>query len=372
MQERIQRLIDRLVAEGKERGLQVAAYVDGKLVVNASAGVADASTGRLVDERTLFPVFSVTKGVAATIIHRLVERGLLAYDETIATYWPEFAARGKESITLQQALNHSAGLPQMPRPLTFTELNDWDAMCARIADLTPLWTPGTRIEYHAITYGWLVGEVARRVDGRPFGQLLAEEIARPLGVEDAMFVGIPDDVESRIAILEEPGAVPMPDDGSPQSIPAWMWPLHTWMNRPDARRACIPASNGIMSALALACHYAALLPGGVDAIDGIDGVELLPASRVRLATVPQKPEHPENDDYPRNRALGYSVGLDESRPGLVRTFGHGGYGGCNAFAEPDRRLAIAINKNLLNQHDSASEIVQEIRNALDGVAEGAG
>ncbi|MES2463027.1 MAG: serine hydrolase domain-containing protein, partial [Armatimonadota bacterium] len=364
LQDRIQRLIDRLVAEGKERGLQVAAYVDGRLAVNAWAGIADASSGRPVDERTLFPVFSATKGVAATVIHGLVERGLLAYDEPIATVWPEFASHGKERITLRQALNHSAGLPQMPRPLTYEELHDWDTMCARIANLAPLWPPGTRIEYHAITYGWLVGEAAQRVTGRSFGQLVTDEIARPLGVTEEMFVGIPDDVETRVATLEEPGAVTPPDDGLPQSIPVWMGTLHDWMNRADARRACLPASNGIMSALALARHYAALLPGG------IDGIELLPPDRVRLATAPQKPDQPENDEYPRNRALGYGVSLDESRPDRVKTFGHGGYGGCNAFAEPDRRFAVAINKNLLNQHDSASEIVQEIRNALDGIPEG--
>ena len=297
MQNQIQTLLNRLVSEGRERGLQVAAYVDGRLVVNAWAGVADARSGRLVDEKTLFPVYSTTKGIAATLIHQIVERGLISYETPIATVWPEFGANGKEQVTLRQVLNHSSGVPQMPAGIGFTELCDWNVMCEKIAALKPLWPPGTRMEYHAMTYGWIVGEVARRVDGRPFTQLLEEEICRPLGV-DTMFVGIPDEVEDRVAILEEYGIDPQPpEDGRPQSVPASLGPLHAWMNRPDVRRACIPASNGIMNAHAIARHYAALLPGGVD------GIQLLPPDRVKLATALQKPDHPQGEDYPKDWGL---------------------------------------------------------------------
>ncbi|MEI8341921.1 MAG: serine hydrolase domain-containing protein [Verrucomicrobiota bacterium] len=359
MQQPIQTLLNRLVSEGKERGLQVAAYVDGVLVVNAWAGVADFHTGLPVDESTLFPVFSTTKGMVATVIHLLAERGLLSYDTPVSKIWPKFGVNGKEQITVRQVLNHSSGIPQMPAGIGFEELCDWDLMCAKIAGQAPIWPPGTRMEYHAMTYGWILGEVARRTDGRTFARLLEDEICRPLGIQ-TMFAGIPDAVESRVAVLEEYElGTPPPDDGKPQSVPASLGPLHAWMNRPDVRRACVPASNGIMNALAIARHYAALLPGGVD------GVELLPPARVRLATEMQKPDHPQGDDYPKNWGLGYAIGGNDSLYGDVSAFGHAGYGGSNGFADPQSGLAVGITKNLYHKEDTAGMILKELRRAFE-------
>ncbi len=355
----IQNLLDQLIAEGKERGLQVAAYVRGELVVNAWAGVADGESKRPVEADTLFPIFSVTKGIATTIIHRLVERGRLSYDEPIAAVWPEFGAHGKDRITLREGLNHSAGLPHMPRGIGFGELCDWESMCAAIADLTPSWPPGSRIEYHAMTWGWIVGETARRADGRSFSQLLDDEIRQPLGLE-AMYVGIPDAVASRVAILDERGMdPPAPDDDVPRSVPGWIGPLHGLMNRADARRACIPASNGIMSALAMARHYAALLPGGVD------GVELLPASRVGIATEMQKPARATDDNQPKCWGLGYQIGCAGSIFGeSAVAFGHGGYGGSIGFADTSLGLAMGLTKNFFHKEDTPRLIVDTLRGAL--------
>ena len=140
--ERVQAVLDELVDSGAERGLQVAIYVGGELVVDAWAGVADPATGRLVDGDTLFTVFSTTKGIVATLIHILVERGLLEYDAPIARYWPEFGANGKEGITVRHALTHTAGIPQMPDGVEIADLCDWSSMCRRVADLGPLWPAG--------------------------------------------------------------------------------------------------------------------------------------------------------------------------------------------------------------------------------------
>ena len=346
IQTRVQAILDRAVSEGKERGVQFAAYLNGKPAVDAWSGIANAADGSKVDGSTLFPVFSTTKGIAATVVHLLVERGLVSYDTPIADVWPEFGVHGKHLITLRQALNHSAGVPQMPRGIGFAEMCDWDTISTAIARLTPLWEPGTRIEYHAMTYGWIVGEVARRVDGRPFAQLLEEELKRPLGDED-LYVGISDAVEERVAILEHPGCpIPDPDTTIPESVPSWMGPLYGIMNRPDVRRACIPASGGIASARSIARHYAALLPGG------IDGVSLLPLERIRVATQPQAPEKP-GGDYEKNRALGYLLGPEESFFGS-RTigFGHGGFGGSLAFAYPEARLTIGFTRNLFANPDA--------------------
>jgi CubicO group peptidase (beta-lactamase class C family) len=358
VQHRIERLLQRLVAEGRERGVQVAAYRDGKLLVQAWAGIADATTGARVGPGTLFPVFSVTKGLTATLVHLLVERGLLSYETPVAEIWPEFGRQGKEGITVRQVLNHSAGVPQMPAGVGYAEVCDWDRICGAIAQLSPQWTPGTRIEYHAMTYGWILGEVLRRVDGRAFPELLRDEICRPLGIT-TLFAGLPASLEPIVARLEEPDAVVPPDDGQPSSVPQAILPLADWMNRRDAREACIPASNGIMNALALARHYAALLPGGVE------GIELLPPARVRLATEPQHPAQPASGDYPTGWGLGYQIGEPGSLMGeTAAAFGHGGYGGSSGFADVSRGLAVGLTRNLFQENDGSREILAELRRSL--------
>lgn len=358
VQRKIQDLLNEMTESGVERGVQVAVYHHGDLIVDAWSGVADCRSGRAVDGDSLFPIFSVSKGMAATVVHQIVERGLLSYDRPIADVWPEFAANGKEKITLRQALNHSSGIPHVPQRVDFADLADWNKICAAVADLTPVFPAGSRAEYHAITFGWIVGEVACRVDGRSFPQLLKEGIADPLGL-DGVYIGIPEGVESRVAFLEDahPSAPPA-DPLSPSSVPGWIGPLHAFMNRPDMQRACIPASSGIMSARAMAKHYAALLPGGVD------GVELLPPARVREATAPQGLLNPEGN--PSTWGLGYHWYDEYSVPGHEeKALGHGGFGGSLAFGDPGRRLAVGITKNRLNSGDTAARIFQTLIDALE-------
>jgi len=356
IQFRIQNLLERLVQAGTQRGLQAAVYLDGELVVNAWAGTADPDAGKPVEETTLFPVFSVTKGMEATLAHQMVEQGRVSYDLRLAEVWPEFAAHGKENITLRHALNHTAGLPYLPRETSFADLTDWHRMCRIMAEQTPSSAPGSVGEYHAMTYGWLVGEVLRRVDGRDFVKLLHDNIATPLGVEVEMYSGLPADKEARVAILEEPiTQAADPAETQPVTVPPAFRPLHAFMNRSDMRRACIPASNGIMSARALARHYAALLPGGVD------GVELLPPSRIRLATEDQHTKNAEGEEF--TWALGYQrragrTGVSEA------TFGHDGYGGSSGFADPARGLAVGVTRNLFNAESVAGLVLAELNAAL--------
>lgn len=265
----IQPLLDDLIANGDERGLQVAAYLDGRLVLDCWAGVTDIRSGQPVDGETLFPVFSVTKGVAATALHLLAERGQLDYDDPVVKHWPQFGLHGKEHITIRHCLSHTAGLYRMPDALNHELLGDWEFMVAALANAVPEHPPGERQVYHAMSYGWLIGELVRRIDGRDFVQFMNEELNAPLGIE-SLYCSIPDQVENRVAWLEEDTSSQPDNLAGNGSVPSWVNPLHAWMNREDARRACIPASSGIMSARAIARHYASLLPGGVD------GVELLP------------------------------------------------------------------------------------------------
>jgi CubicO group peptidase (beta-lactamase class C family) len=205
LNDRVQQLLSELVESGAEVGLQVAVFLDGELAADAWAGVADEATGRLVDGDTLFTSWSTTKGFVATCIHLLAERGQLEYEAPVAAYWPEFAAQGKGGITVRHVLTHSAGVPHMPEGVTPEMMTDWEAMCAAIAAHAPLWAPGTQVGYHAWTFGWLLGEIIRRVDGRPIAQFAREELCRPLGIED-FYLGIPDSVEGRVAPLRQEAA----------------------------------------------------------------------------------------------------------------------------------------------------------------------
>lgn len=343
VQGRVQALLDDLVGRDVERGLQVAAYRDGRMIVDAWAGVADPATGRAVDGETLFTVFSSTKGVTSTVIHLLAERGALDYDDPIVTYWPEFGAHGKEGITIRQALTHTAGIPQ--RGASGAAEYDWEGMCRDIADLTPLWEPGTQMGYHAGTFGWILGEVARRADGRPINRIVADDICAPLDIT-SLFFGIPDDAEPRVATLENDASITNAPAAPPDTLLAQAMPNSVTyaerFNRPDVRRAVHPAGGGIMNARALARHYASLIG------DGVDGIRLLPPERVRIATALQIEGKDATLQRFVRRALGYMLGTPGSTMSeRVTAFGHAGYGGSIGFADPEYGLAFALTKNRL-------------------------
>ena len=328
VQAAVQGVLDDAISSGVERGLQVAAYFDGELVADAWAGVADPDTGRAVDGDTLFTIFSCGKGVTATAIHALAERGLFDYDDAIASYWPEFAANGKGGITIRHALTHTAGIPQMPPHAAMT---DWEAMCRGIAALTPQWKPGTQSGYHALTFGWILGELARRVDGRPIERIVAEDICAPLGIA-SLFFGIPDAVEPRVAPLEnDPATTEAAAARTPEIF-----------NRPEVRRAVIPAGGGIGNARSLARHYAALVGAGVE------GVRLLSPERVSIATALQVEGRDTILGVPTRKGLGYFLGRPTSPMGeRAAVFGHSGHGGSIGFADPDDGFAFALMKNRL-------------------------
>lgn len=360
VQSHIQHLLERACAAGRERGIQMAAYHHGHLIVNAWAGIADARTGLPVESDTLFPVFSVTKGITATVLHQLVERGKLDYATPVAAVWPEFGARGKERITVEDVLRHQAGLPKLPAAVDFDTAKDWDRICGIIAGLELQWEPGTRHEYHGLTYGWILGEVARRVAGKSFDQLVHDEICAPLELR-TLFVGLPAGSDAKVAWLENPAAAEPVDDGTPQVVPVALQPLHAWMNRPEAHRTCAPAASGLMTAEAIARHYAALLPGG------LNGIELLPSNRVAIATTrrPLAREHADADLMP-NGAMGYSVGGPGGSMGESPTrFGHGGHGGATGFADRANGLAVGLAHNLLHPDDAVPEILAELQRILE-------
>jgi CubicO group peptidase (beta-lactamase class C family) len=337
----VQRVLDRAVLEGREGAVQVAVYLEGDLIVDAWA----APAARPVDGDTLFPLFSTGKGIAATAVHRLVERGVLSWDDPIARHWPEFAAHGKGEITLRHALNHTAGLPMMPEAGDMIRPADWDAMCSFLASAAPLHPPGAQRHYHAVTYSWLVGETARRADGRDFGRIVEEEVCRPLGIS-TLFFGVPAAMLPFCAGAEKalPPAAPLPATAAPPApdlvsqpaIPSWICPLEDWINREDIRRACIPASNGFGNARAVARHYAALTSKGAGGVRLLSDATITEATRWDAVAAVAAPGT-------GRWGLGYALLGPASEPGSE--FGHGGYGGSIGFADLQRSMAVGIVKS---------------------------
>lgn len=355
IQKALQKTANEIITAGKDRGFQFAAYHEGRLVANISAGVADPATSRMVDGETLFLTFSVTKGIAATVAHRLIEQGAISYDTRIASIWPEFGSHGKDDITFQQALEHGTGLPHMPR-VTVETLCDWEAMCSAIADMPPLWEPGSRVQYHAISWGWIVGEPLRRITGRMMYDLIRELISEPLRCDD-IYVGRPAALQARVALLEgeEDPTEALPND-RPEGIPYWMRPLADTMNRPDIQEACLPAVNGQMTALALARHYAALQP------EGVDGVRLLMPETIQRAI------QPPLRDPDRKRMTGYSrIEPHPEGEKAVRKFGHGGHGGSGGFVDLDRNTAVGFTRNRLSAEPTLETLTARLYSML-GIA----
>jgi len=364
--------VRRAIASGDETGLQVVAYLHGRKVLDICEGLAHPASGRPVAPDTLFNVYSVTKAVTATALHIQAERGLVDYDAPIARYWPEFAARGKAAATVRHALTHRVGIPQMPEPVTPEMMCNWEAMVRAIAELEPLARPGEKTLYQSMTFGWIVGEIVRRTDpkGRDFRQFVLDEIAAPLGLSD-LWLGIPDGAEPRVAIMSDRNA----DDPPPplatlyaRSMPPQVALIPPVFERPDVRRACIPGVGGIFTARDEARFWAMLAGGGE-----LDGVRLLSEARVRAFSNLR-----DNGDEPDPVMFGVpipiSVGgywLGGHRVTSDRAIWHPGAGGSIGWADPDRRLAVAICHNRMFNARSPDEdpilpITRAIVAAVDG------
>jgi len=281
------------VLRGGEVGLQVAAHLRGEPLIDTWGGVMDADSGRPVDGDTLFTIFSVTKAVTVLAAHLQLERGLLEWDAPVARYWPEYGTNGKEKITVGDVILHRAGVPQMPEDVTPERLCDWDWMIGRLQAMTPIVEPGTVNTYHSYTFGWLVGELVRRSDPahRPFGTFIQEELCAPLGI-DSLFLGIPDDVEDRVATLVYPvRPTPPPEgDGRWLAAPKAVNFVPEIYNRPDVRRATLGASGAIANARSVAKIFALIAGRGA-----VGDTRLLSEDRV-LRFLEPRPDY-ESPDY---------------------------------------------------------------------------
>jgi CubicO group peptidase (beta-lactamase class C family) len=327
--------------EGLELGARFALVEAGEVVLDLWAGHADRKRARVFDAQTLTPIFSTTKALAALLVARLVDAGRLDYARPVAEVWPEFAQAGKQDITIEQALSHQAGLCGFIEPMDPADWFDWDGICTRLAAMTPLWPPGTASGYHPITFGYLAGEIFRRVDGRTMGRALREDLGEPFGLD--LWIGLPDAEAGRVAELQRPSALPNFGERNAATTAAFLtpWASPRGHHPDDWRRAEIPSANGHATALALARLMGALADGG-----WLDGDMLLSPALIAEATR----ERIRGQDLVLPYVMSWGAGLMRNEtvtpwgPGLA-TFGHSGWGGSCAFADPDRRIGGAYVMN---------------------------
>jgi CubicO group peptidase (beta-lactamase class C family) len=337
-------------ADNGDVGAAVAVTHRGEMVVDLWAGEVDGARPGAWQRDTIVNVFSTTKGMTALCAHVLMDRGQLDVDAPVARYWPEFAQAGKGNIPVRWLLSHRAGLSAIPEPLPLDALFDWDRMCEVLARTEPWWEPGTASGYHSITFGFLVGEVIRRITGRSVGTFFRQEIAEPLGAD--FFIGLPAEEHHRVADLI------VPPGGARPGIPTGAHPSVQRMHNPSIgddvvnstrwRRAEIPAANGHGTARSLARVYGALANGGQ-----IDGVRIVSAASIERMREPQ----PEGVDLFIGHALGgiafrWNLGFMPNLMGIVygpnpRAFGHTGHGGSVAMCDPEAQLSVAYVMNAM-------------------------
>jgi len=339
--------------DGLDRGASFSLWVGGEEVVDIAAG--EDVPGEPYETDTLQLVFSSTKGLTAICANILIQRGELDVDALVTDYWPEYGQAGKEHTKVEWLLTHQAGLPIIEKHLSLEEVLAWEPVIAAIEQQVPQWEPGTAHGYHAVSYGWLVGEVIRRVSGKTVGQLWQDEVAQPLDLD--AWIGLPASELDRVS--------PFPDllnlqDAEVQALidmflgpempigqalfgPGGAFRADNIMNRPDFLQAELPAANGVSNAHSLAKAYAAC-------IGEIDGVRLLTDNQVEEARRPRTEGNDRILIFESKIGLGFFTHSAFSPYGGAGSFGHTGLGGSCGYADPEADLAFgyAMNHALAN------------------------
>jgi CubicO group peptidase (beta-lactamase class C family) len=347
-------------------GAACCVHLDGRIVVDVWGGTKTPGGGEPYTSDTLQLVASTTKGVVAAAAHMLAQEGRLDFDAPVAQYWPEFGGEGKQDIPVRWLFSHRAGLPAVDRALALTDVYAWDPVVDALAAQKPYWEPGTAHGYHVGTFGWLAGEVIKRVSGQSVGRFVAERISGPLGLD--LWIGLPLEQNVRVAPL-----VPSPPpSGAPDVFTARLLDPTTLLhkafvnpmilpgtfNEPAFWAAEIPAANGITTARSLSRLYAAC-------IGEIDGTRLLSPDTLNQARQQQS----AGDDLVLGYETRYGTGFQLSFPFRPMagegSFGHYGMGGSVAFAHPERGFSFAYVMNQMQPSGGADPRTRGLVDALE-------
>ena len=352
-----------------EAGAAVAVTIDGRPVIDLWGGVVDKDTKKSWQRDTIVNVYSTTKGMTAICAHRLVEQGLLDLNAPVAKYWPEFAQAGKADVPVHMLLTHRAGLPALSEKMPEGAAFEWDTMTGALARQKPFWEPGTHYGYHAITFGWLVGEVVRRISGKSLGAFFRDEVALPLGLD--FHIGVDPKHDARIATLYP--AEPSPEiarkmEQIQEEVLAKMdpalvaaggnIPIQGTHNSEAWRRAEIPAANGHSDARSLARVYGALACGGE-----LEDVSVLSPESIARATTEQSAQPDAFFGSPIRIGLGFRLSCDGNMGPNPGSFGHRGAGGSLGFADPDRRIGFGYVMNQMKE-DLPGEKINQLKEDL--------
>ncbi|GEM33155.1 serine hydrolase [Nocardia neocaledoniensis NBRC 108232] len=361
--ERVREEFMRNFTERGEVGAALTVTVAGKTVVDLWGGLADAASRRPWSEDTLVHVWSSTKGATALCAHLLIARGELDINAPVTRYWPEFAAAGKADVPVRYLLSHQAGLPAVREPLPHGAFYDWDLMTGALARTEPFWTPGTRHGYHGLTFGFLVGELVRRVSGQGLGDFFRSQVSDPLGLD--FWLGLPESAEARVAPtiapdFTAPGTdVPglyrtaMAEPGSAAGLMLFNSGGYMTPGESDTRAAhaaVMGGIGGVTNARGLAGMYRPLALGG-----SFDGVQLVAPSQIPLMSAVESASSIDAIlGVPTRFALGFVKHIDNrhlaagDREGILLSdaaFGHAGIGGSLGFADPSARMSFGYAMN---------------------------
>lgn len=341
-----------------ELGASVCVIHEGRTVVDLWGGSADATRNSPWREDSIVVVFSCTKGATALCAHILASRGELDFDIPVARYWPEFASHGKSEITVRMLLNHQAGLPGISRAVDVGTARDFETMVNLLRQERPLWRPGTRYGYHSLTFGWLVGEIVRRVSGQTVGSFFRSNVAEPLALD--FWIGLPPTEQARVATVVAPArepTTPLFDQAVRAGEPVQLAVLNSrggvsvpeLCDTPEGRQVEIPAANGITNARGLAGMYAPLsLGGNLGSVSLVDEEQL----SQMIAT-----ESAATSEVVYLEPCRHSAGFEKAslgalprngRTGLLISelaFGHSGLGGAVGFADPAHRFSFGYAMN---------------------------
>ena len=381
-------IFEKSISSGFELGGSIAVEVQGKKVIDLWGGYLDHTQSKAWEENTLVNVFSTTKGIAAICLLQLIEKGLLDIEKPVCEYWPEFSVNGKENIPVKYLFCHKAGLCGVREPLESGAFSNWDLITAELAKQEPLWEPGTAHGYHAITYGHLVGELLRRIDGRTIGQYFKEEIAEPLNLD--FWIGLPDSEFDRVSDIypSKPGPLqylfPLLT-----KLPRFMLPgrakflldfgdtskpVGAAFNNPPIssnrgmeantkqwRNAEIPAANGHGTARSIAKLYGILANGG-----SRDGIHVLSPETIEKGRQTQSDGKDLVLGGMRTRfGLGFMLGTENVSMGPnPNAFGHGGAGGSLGFSDPDNNISLGFVMNQMHQGITAWKTATDVAESV--------